>query len=240
MFTDWYVFAWAAAVMVAELLPVPHERLDGVQPELPAGAVRGAAVPDADRCGHRVPRLGGCARVPRRGPPLKAVFVRSQIALCVIAESAIFNHTVTRNVHAALGDVLQGPPWKLILPTLLAAHRRVRPQHVPRRHAITTSSTTPPHPRDDPEDARGRLRRVRPVVHGARAVRRARCDLGPQPGRVRDPGVRRAAQRSRGRCSSGPTRSRRRRTSSPRSRPRTNTKPCTTPSPGCPTGCCSS
>jgi diguanylate cyclase (GGDEF)-like protein len=121
MFTDWYVFAWAAAVMVAELLPVPTNVSMGFSLSFPLELSAAMLFPTPTAAA--IAFLGSADAREFRGeiPPLKAVFVRSQIALCVIAESAIFNHTVTRNVHAALGDVLQGPPWKLILPTLLAA-----------------------------------------------------------------------------------------------------------------------
>jgi diguanylate cyclase (GGDEF)-like protein len=121
MFTDWYVFAWAAAVMVAELLPVPTNVSMGFSLSFPLELSAAMLFPTPTAAA--IAFLGSADAREFKGqiPPLKAVFVRSQIALCVIAESAIFNHTVSRNVHAALGDVLQGPPWKLILPTLLAA-----------------------------------------------------------------------------------------------------------------------
>ncbi len=121
MFTDWYVFAWAAAVMVAELLPVPTNVSMGFSLSFPLELSAALLFPTPTAAA--IAFLGSADAREFKGeiPPLKAVFVRSQIALCVIAESAVFNHTVTRNLHAALGDVLEGPPWKLILPTLLAA-----------------------------------------------------------------------------------------------------------------------
>jgi diguanylate cyclase (GGDEF)-like protein len=121
MFTEWYVFAWAAAVMVAELLPVPTNVSMGFSLSFPLELSAALLFPTPTAAA--IAFIGSADAREFRGevPPLKAVFVRSQIALCVIAESAIFNHTVSRNLHAALGDVLQGPPWKLILPTLLAA-----------------------------------------------------------------------------------------------------------------------
>jgi hypothetical protein len=110
MFTDWYVFAWAAAVMVAELLPVPTNVSMGFSLSFPLELSAALLFPTPTAAA--IAFIGSADAREFRGevPPLKAVFVRSQIALCVIAESAIFNHTVSRNLHAALGDVLQGPP----------------------------------------------------------------------------------------------------------------------------------
>ncbi len=115
------MYAWAIAVMVADLLPVPTNVSMGFSLSFPLELSAALLFPTPTAAA--IAFLGATDARELKGeiPPLKALFVRSQIAVCVIAESAVFNHTVTRKLGADLGHVLPGPAWKLILPTLLAA-----------------------------------------------------------------------------------------------------------------------
>jgi diguanylate cyclase (GGDEF)-like protein len=121
-FTEWQVYVWAIAVAVAELLPVPTNvsmRFSLSFPlELSAAMLFPTPVAAA------IALFGSADARELRGevPLLKALFVRAQIAVCVVAESLIFTHVVHPNHDAVFSEILAGiSPWKLLIPTLLAA-----------------------------------------------------------------------------------------------------------------------
>jgi diguanylate cyclase (GGDEF)-like protein len=122
MFTDWQLYVWAVAVAVAELLPVPTNVSMRFSLSFPLELSAAMLFPTP--AAAAIAFLGSADPRELRGeiPPLKALFVRAQIAVCVIAESLIFTHIVHPDQAAAFRDILSGiSPWKLIVPTFLAA-----------------------------------------------------------------------------------------------------------------------
>jgi diguanylate cyclase (GGDEF)-like protein len=121
-FTEWQLYVWAAAVAVAELLPVPTNVSMRFSLSFPLEL--SAAILFPTPAAAAIAFLGSADPREFRAevPPLKALFVRAQIALCVVAESLIFTHLVQPNHSAEFTQILAGiPPWRLILPTFLAA-----------------------------------------------------------------------------------------------------------------------
>ena len=121
-FQEWQLYVWAAAVAVAELLPVPTNV--SMQFSLSFPLELSAAMLFPTPAAAAIAFFGSADPREFRGevPPLKALFVRSQIALCVIAESVIFTALVHPHHAAPFKDVLAGiEAWKLIVPTFLAA-----------------------------------------------------------------------------------------------------------------------
>ena len=90
LFTDWHMYAWAVAVMVADLLPVPTNVSMGFSLSFPLELSAALLFPTPTAAA--IAFLGATDARELKGeiPPLKALFVRSQIAVCVIAESAVF------------------------------------------------------------------------------------------------------------------------------------------------------
>jgi diguanylate cyclase (GGDEF)-like protein len=121
-FAEWQLYVWAAAVAIAELLPVPTNV--SMQFSLSFPLELSAAMLFPTPVAAAIAFFGSADPREFRGevPPLKALFVRSQIALCVIAESVIFTALVHPHHAAPFKDVLAGiEAWKLIVPTFLAA-----------------------------------------------------------------------------------------------------------------------
>jgi diguanylate cyclase (GGDEF)-like protein len=121
-FTEWQLYVWMAAVTVAEFLPVPTNVSMAFSLSFPLELSAAMLFPTP--AAAAIAFVGSSEPRELRGevPPLKSLFARSQIALCVIAESLIFTHLVGPNHSAEFTHVLAGiPAWKLILPTFLAA-----------------------------------------------------------------------------------------------------------------------
>jgi diguanylate cyclase (GGDEF)-like protein len=112
----WAPVVWAAAVTVAELLPVATNVTMGFSLSFPLELSAALIFPTP--LAALIALVGSADAREFRGqlPLLKAIFIRSQIAVCVIVESAIFKIWI----HP---DQVRGgiDPWFLILPTLLAA-----------------------------------------------------------------------------------------------------------------------
>jgi diguanylate cyclase (GGDEF)-like protein len=121
-FTEWQLYVWAIAVAVAELLPVPTNVSMRFSLSFPLEL--SAAILFPTPAAAAIAFLGSADPREVRGevPPLKALFVRAQIAVCVIAESLIFTRLVHPDHAAAFRDILSNiDAWKLIVPTFLAA-----------------------------------------------------------------------------------------------------------------------
>jgi diguanylate cyclase (GGDEF)-like protein len=121
-FTEWQLYVWAAAVAVAEFLPVPTNV--SMQFSLSFPLELSAAMLFPTPAAAAIAFVGSTEPRELRGevPPLKSLFARSQIALCVIAESLIFTHLVHPNHGAQFTEILAHiHPWQLLVPTFLAA-----------------------------------------------------------------------------------------------------------------------
>jgi diguanylate cyclase (GGDEF)-like protein len=121
-FTEWQLYVWALAVAVAELLPVPTNVSMRFSLSFPLELSAAMLFPTP--AAAAIAFLGSADPRELRGevPPLKALFVRAQIAVCVIAESLIFNALVHPNHAAEFTKILDGiAAWNLLIPTLLAA-----------------------------------------------------------------------------------------------------------------------
>jgi diguanylate cyclase (GGDEF)-like protein len=122
LFTDWRLYVWAVAVAVAELLPVPTNVSMGFSLSFPLELSAALLFPTP--AAAAIAFLGSTDAREFRGemPPLKGLFIRSQIALCVVAESIIFTHLVHPDHGAGFQSTLSDiHAWQLILPTFLAA-----------------------------------------------------------------------------------------------------------------------
>ncbi len=110
-FLNWQIFVWAAAVALAELLPVPTNVSMGFSLSFPLEL--SAALIWPTPIAAAIAFAGSADRREFRGeiPPLKALFIRSQIAVCVIAESMLFKYFAS----------LSAPLWQQAAVTLLAA-----------------------------------------------------------------------------------------------------------------------
>jgi len=110
MFTDWYVFAWAAAVMVAELLPVPTNVSMGFSLSFPLQLAVALVYPVPVAAFVAFLGTSDMRELRRQIPLNKALFNRAQIAASVAAESLLF--------HA---DASLHSPWFLLVPAVFAA-----------------------------------------------------------------------------------------------------------------------
>jgi diguanylate cyclase (GGDEF)-like protein len=121
-FTEWQLYVWTVAVAVAELLPVPTNVSMAFSLSFPLELSAAMLFPTP--AAAAIAFVGSADPREFRGevPPLKALFVRAQIAVCVIAESLIFTHLVHPNHSAEFTQILAGiSAWKLLVPTLVAA-----------------------------------------------------------------------------------------------------------------------
>lgn len=112
----WAPVVWAAAVGAAEMLPVPTNVAMAFSLSFPLELSAALIFPTP--LAAAISLLGSTDSRELKGqmPPLKAIFIRSQIALCVVVESLIFKQWVSPEM------VKEGvSPWVLILPTLAAA-----------------------------------------------------------------------------------------------------------------------
>ncbi|HUL85737.1 MAG TPA: EAL domain-containing protein [Actinomycetota bacterium] len=112
---DWVTpVVWALAVAVAEMLPVPTNVSMAFSLSFPLELSAALIFPTP--VAAAIGLFGSIDARELRGelPPLKALFIRSQIAVCVIVESLIFKIWVQ---PAQLGT----SPLRLIVPTFLAA-----------------------------------------------------------------------------------------------------------------------
>ena len=112
---DWVTpVVWALAVAVAEMLPVPTNVSMAFSLSFPLELSAALIFPTP--VAAAIGLFGSIDARELRGelPPLKALFIRSQIAVCVIVESLIFKVWVQ---PAQLGT----SPLRLIVPTFLAA-----------------------------------------------------------------------------------------------------------------------
>jgi diguanylate cyclase (GGDEF)-like protein len=121
-FTEWQLYVWTVAVAVAELLPVPTNVSMAFSLSFPLELSAAMLFPTP--AAAAIAFVGSADPREFRGevPPLKALFVRAQIAVCVVAESLIFTHLVHPNHSAEFTQILSGiSAWKLLVPTLVAA-----------------------------------------------------------------------------------------------------------------------
>jgi GGDEF domain-containing protein len=193
-FTEWQLYVWTAAVTVAEFLPVPTNVSMAFSLSFPLELSAAMLFPTP--AAAAIAFVGSSEPREFRGevPPLKSLFARSQIALCVIAESLIFTHLVGPNHSAEFTHVLAGiPAWKLILPTFLGRDRRLFAEHLLRGLVRPLPVGQEPVV-DHRRDASRRLRRIPGVVHGARAVRRLGRHIRAIARHLRDPRLRGAAR----------------------------------------------
>jgi diguanylate cyclase (GGDEF)-like protein len=113
---QWAPVVWAVAVTVAELLPVATNVSMGFSLSFPLELSAAMIFPTP--IAAAIALFGSADSRELRGelPLLKAVFIRSQIAVCVIVESYLFKLWISPE------EVRDGvDPWILIPPTLLAA-----------------------------------------------------------------------------------------------------------------------
>jgi diguanylate cyclase (GGDEF)-like protein len=111
----WAPLVWAAAVTVAELLPVPTNVSMAFSLSFPLELSAALLFPTP--VAALIALVGSADQRELRGelPLLKAVFIRSQIALSVVVESLVFK------IWVQPSEISDLPPWALIAPTLLAA-----------------------------------------------------------------------------------------------------------------------
>jgi diguanylate cyclase (GGDEF)-like protein len=121
-FSEWQLYVWTIAVAVAELLPVPTNVSMRFSLSFPLELSAAMLFPTP--AAAAIAFVGSADPREFRGevPPLKALFVRAQISVCVIAESLIFTHLVHPDYSAAFNEILKDVnAWTLLIPTLLAA-----------------------------------------------------------------------------------------------------------------------
>ncbi|HEX6844722.1 MAG TPA: EAL domain-containing protein [Actinomycetota bacterium] len=111
----WAPVVWASAVTVAELLPVPTSVSMAFSLSFPLELSAALLFPTP--VAAAIALAGSADQRELRGelPLLKAIFIRSQIALSVVVESLMFK------IWLQPSDLGAFEPWMLIAPTLLAA-----------------------------------------------------------------------------------------------------------------------
>ena len=113
---QWAPVVWAVAVSVAELLPVATNVTMGFSLSFPLELSAALIFPTPVAASIALIGSADSRELRRELPPLKALFIRSQIAVCVIVESLLFKVWVLpEQVRVDIS------PWSLILPTLIAA-----------------------------------------------------------------------------------------------------------------------
>ncbi len=90
-FLDWRIFVWAAAVAVVDLLPIPASAEMAFSLSFPIEL--SAALVFSPEVAAAIAFLGAADRreLRRELPPLKALYIRGQIAWSVALESAAFH-----------------------------------------------------------------------------------------------------------------------------------------------------
>ena len=106
---------WLVAVAVAELLPVPTNVSLAFSLSFPLELSAALIFPTPVAAAIALLGSTDWREIHRELAPLKAIFIRAQIAICVVVESHLFK------IWIQPSDVHGIPPWKLILPTMLAA-----------------------------------------------------------------------------------------------------------------------
>jgi diguanylate cyclase (GGDEF)-like protein len=93
--SEWSILLWVAAVATAELLPVPTNVSMGFSLSFPLELSAAVIFPAPVAASIALLGSGDSREFKRQIPPLKALFVRAQIALAVAAESWIFHEITT-------------------------------------------------------------------------------------------------------------------------------------------------
>ncbi|HSL10471.1 MAG TPA: EAL domain-containing protein [Actinomycetota bacterium] len=96
---QWSILLWVAAVAAAELLPVPTNVSMGFSLSFPLELSAAVLFPIPVAASIAFLGSGDAREFRRQIPPLKALFVRAQIALAVAAESWVFHQITTIDVH---------------------------------------------------------------------------------------------------------------------------------------------
>ncbi len=120
-FAEWRIYVWAAAVAVAEMLPVPTNVAMGFSLSFPLELSAALLFPTPIAAAIAFLGTGDTREIKRELPLLKALFIRSQISFCVIAESEIFDAFVDRKPGTITEVLAEYSTWDLIVPALLAA-----------------------------------------------------------------------------------------------------------------------
>jgi len=120
-FLDYRIYVWAMSVAVAEMLPVPTNVSMGFSLSFPLELSSAMLFPTPVAATIAFLGTGDMREIRRELPPLKALFIRSQIAVCVVAESLIFDVFINRRVGDLKDALVDYEMWQLIIPTLLAA-----------------------------------------------------------------------------------------------------------------------
>lgn len=107
---------WAAAVTVAELMPVPTNTSMGFSLSFPLELSAALLFPTPLAAAIALVGSTDSRELRREIPPLKAIFIRSQIAISVAVESYIFKLWVSPEQITA-----EAHTWDLIFPTIMAA-----------------------------------------------------------------------------------------------------------------------
>jgi diguanylate cyclase (GGDEF)-like protein len=105
------VVLWTVAVAAAELMPVPTSVPMGFSLSFPLELSAALLFPVQVAAAIAFAGSGDMREFRRKLPPLKAIFIRSEIALTVATESVIFHHVAS----------LDSPLWLLALSVLPAA-----------------------------------------------------------------------------------------------------------------------
>jgi len=105
-FTEWQLYVWTIAVAVAELLPVPTNVSMAFSLSFPLELSAAMLFPTPAAAAIAFVGSADPRELRAEVPPLKALFVRAQIAVCVIAESLIFTHLVHPNHSAEFTQIL--------------------------------------------------------------------------------------------------------------------------------------
>jgi len=112
----WAPVVWAGAVTVVELMPVQTNVPMGFSLSFPLELSAALIFPTP--LAAAIALIGSIDVRELRGelPPMKALFIRSQIAACVVVESLLFKRWIDPDmVKAGIS------PWSLIIPTVVAA-----------------------------------------------------------------------------------------------------------------------
>jgi diguanylate cyclase (GGDEF)-like protein len=123
-FQDWSIPLWIAAVAAAELLPVPTNVSMGFSLSFPLELSAALIFPVPVAASIAFLGSGDAREFRRQIPPLKALFVRAQIAIAVAAESWIFRQitTIDPDVLAIAVGVIPAAIVGYVINTLIVAY----------------------------------------------------------------------------------------------------------------------
>ena len=112
----WAPVVWAGAVAVTELMPVPTNVSMPFSLSFPLELSAALIFPTP--VAAAIAFVGSADSREFRGelPPLKAIFIRSQIAVCAVIESLLFKRWIDPSM---VQDGIN--PWVLVIPTMVAA-----------------------------------------------------------------------------------------------------------------------